>query len=113
LHPTGSRAPDVLNTRGGDLVICLELPGIDPEKDPEITVEDGTLHVHCDRRETEEAKGHGYFRRETFYGSFERAMPAAASVEAEDLKATSSKGVMEVVVPGAGRHPSQPGVQTM
>ena len=49
-------AADVL-TRGDDLVIRVELPGIDPDHDLEITVEDNMLHIRGERQETQEAPG--------------------------------------------------------
>ena len=38
-------------TKDGTLVIRAELPGIDPDKDVEITVEGGILHITAERRE--------------------------------------------------------------
>jgi len=66
-------ACDVL-TRGEDLVVRFELPGVDPEEEPEITVEDGMLCVRGERRFEEEEGGEGYLRREVARGSFERAV---------------------------------------
>jgi HSP20 family protein len=99
-------AVDVL-TRGEDLVIRTELPGIDPDKDVEIMVEDGTLHIRGQRQETEEEKGNGYIRRETSYGVFERIVPLPPGAKTDDLKATYNDGILEVVVPGAAKRPTQ------
>src|SRR5918998_790198 len=41
-------------TRGDDLVVRLDMPGIDPDKDLEITAEDGTLRIRGERQETDE-----------------------------------------------------------
>src|SRR5690606_4237071 len=35
----------------GTLVVKAELPGIDPDKDVELTVSDGMLHIRAERRE--------------------------------------------------------------
>lgn len=99
-------AADVL-TKGEDLVIRLELPGIDPDKDVEIMVEDGTLHVRGQRQETEEEKGEGYIRRETSFGMFERVLPLPPGAKTDDLKATYNDGILEIVVPGAAKRPTQ------
>ena len=99
-------AADVL-TRGDDLVIRLELPGIDPDRDLEITIEDNTLHIRGERQEEHEEKGEGYIRRETSYGSFERALPLPSGVKAEDLKANYENGVLEIVVPRGAQRESQ------
>lgn len=41
---------------GNTLVIRAELPGIDPEKDAEITVSDGGLTIRAERQEKKEHK---------------------------------------------------------
>ena len=97
---------DVL-TRGDDLVIRLEIPGIDPDRDVEITVEDQMLHVRGQRQQSEQEEREGYIRRETFYGSFERAIPLPPGAKVEDVKATYSDGFLEVVVPGAAKRATQ------
>jgi HSP20 family protein len=99
-------AADVL-THGDDVVIRIELPGIDPAKDLEITVEDDTLHIRGERQETEEEKREGFIRRETSYGAFERALPIPSGARTEDVKATYSDGILEVVVPGAAKRSTQ------
>lgn len=85
----------------------MELAGIDPERDVEIAVDDGTLHVRGQRQETEEEKREGFVRRERLYGAFERTMRLPANVSAEDLKASYSDGILEIVVPGAAKRSSQ------
>ena len=99
-------AADVL-TKGEDLLIRLELPGIDPERDLEITAEDGTVRIRGERRESEEVKEEGYIRRESFYGSFERALRLPSGVTAEDLKASYEDGILEILVPGAAKRAAQ------
>lgn len=100
-------AADVL-TRGDDLVIRVELPGIDPDRDLEITVEDNMLHIRGERQESQEEKGEGFIRRETSYGSFERALQLPSNVKTEDLKASYENGILEVVVPrGSAKRASQ------
>ena len=63
---------------GDDLVVRAELPGIDPDKDVEVTLAEGVLHIQAHREEKSERKeNHGY-RSEFRYGSFARnvALPA-------------------------------------
>jgi HSP20 family protein len=99
-------AADVL-TRGDDLVIRVELPGIDPQHDLEITVEDNVLHIRGQRQETQEEKGDGYIRRETSFGSFERAVQLPSDVKTEDLRASYDNGILEIVVPRGAKRSSQ------
>lgn len=80
-------------------VIRAELPGIDPDKDVEVTVEDGILHIRAHREErSEDTKPAGY-RSEFRYGSFERAVLLPDGITETDLKATYKNGVLEVRVP--------------
>lgn len=80
-------------------VIRAELPGVDPEKDVEISVHDGLLHLSCQRSEKQEDRDNGPFRSEFRYGRFERAVPLPAGATIEDVAATYKDGVLEVRLP--------------
>ena len=95
-------AVDVFS-RDTDLVIRAELPGVDPEKDVDITVADGMLHIRGQRQSEHRDERKNYFRMETTYGSFERSIPLPEGVAIDDIKATHRNGVLEVVVPGAAQ----------
>jgi HSP20 family protein len=89
----------------GTLVIHADLPGIDPDKDVELTVSDGMLHIEAERREEEKKKEEeeeeekGYVRRELRYGSLSRSLPLPAGVTEADITATYRAGVLEIRVP--------------
>jgi HSP20 family protein len=87
--------------KGADLVIHLDLPGIDPEKDLKITIEDGELVVRGERKQEKEYKGANYYRMERFYGTFERHFPIPKTVDEKAVKATYKEGVLEIVLTGA------------
>src|SRR5438128_6593129 len=57
-------------TRQGDLVIRAELPGIDPERDVEISVQDGMLTLRGERKHESKVDGEGYSRFESARGYF-------------------------------------------
>lgn len=81
------------------LVVRAEMPGIDPDKDVEITVSDSTLRIKAERRQetrTEDKKG---YRSEFRYGSFMRTVPLPAGASEKDVSATYSDGILEVRVP--------------
>jgi HSP20 family protein len=83
----------------GTLVVHADLPGIDPDKDIELTVTDGTLHIEAERREEEKQEGKGYLRREVRYGSMSRSLPLPEGVTEADITATYKAGVLEVRIP--------------
>jgi HSP20 family protein len=88
-------------TRGDDLVVRAELPGIDPEKDVDISLQDDVLTIRGERRQEEQEKGDHYFRSETHYGSFERQLVIPEGTKVEDISASYKDGILEVVVPKA------------
>ncbi|WP_370026233.1 Hsp20/alpha crystallin family protein [Planotetraspora sp. GP83] len=78
----------------GRYVLRAELPGIDPEKDLEITVANGVLTIHAERRHEER---HAY-RTEFRYGAFTRSIPLPPNADERNIKATYDQGILEVVV---------------
>ncbi len=76
-------------------VIRAELPGLDPEKDIEVTVEGRTLTIHAERRHEDT----GPYRSEFRYGSLTRLVRLPARVDAKDVTARYERGVLEVSVP--------------
>lgn len=86
-------------TEGDVRIIRAELPGIDPEKDVEISVHDGMLHIAGERSQRSEDRENGSVRTEFRYGRFERAVSLPAGSSAEDVTATYKDGVLEVRMP--------------
>jgi HSP20 family protein len=81
------------------LVVRAELPGIDPDKDVDISVVRGTLAIRAEREERSEAKQRDSYRSEFHYGSFLREIALPAGCEEADISATYRDGVLEVRVP--------------
>jgi HSP20 family protein len=90
------------------LIVKAELPGIDPDKDVEIFIQDQTLHIEAHRRQetTEEHKGH--YRREFRYGRFARRIPLPAGATEDEISASYTDGVLEVRVPLPSKQPTPP-----
>jgi HSP20 family protein len=86
----------------GALVIRAELPGVDPDKDIELTVENGVMTLHAERREESEEKKRHRRRSEFRYGSFSRTIALPAGATEDDVKATYDNGILEVRVPVNG-----------
>jgi HSP20 family protein len=82
----------------GKLVISTELPGIDPEKDIEITVDDDYLTIEGEKSEEKETTDEHRYTKERRYGKFVRRIPVPEGVGAERISADYSKGVLTVTV---------------
>ncbi|HEX4981020.1 MAG TPA: Hsp20/alpha crystallin family protein [Ilumatobacteraceae bacterium] len=83
----------------GTLVMRAELPGIDPDKDVELTVSDGMLRIEAERREEEKTEEKNYVRQELRYGSFTRVLPLPEGVSESDVKAHYENGILEIRIP--------------
>jgi HSP20 family protein len=86
-------------TEGDALVATFEIPGIVPEEDVEILVEDEVLVVKGEKTvetETDEKNRHIVERR---HGSFERHIPLPEGADVEAISASYDKGILTVRVP--------------
>jgi len=98
-RPTAMWIPPMESyARGNDLVVKLDLPGVEP-KDVDISIKDRALTIKGERRQAETVKEEDYYLAETEYGSFERTFSLPKEAKIEDIKATYDKGVLEIVVP--------------
>ncbi|WP_329361794.1 Hsp20/alpha crystallin family protein [Streptomyces sp. NBC_00669] len=88
----------------GAYTVKAELPGVDPEKDIDITVRDGLLTVHAERTEEAEDKHRSEFR----YGSFTRSVQLPPGVKEKDITAGYDKGVLTVKAPMPTAAESEP-----
>jgi HSP20 family protein len=76
----------------GHYVLRAELPGIDPEKDVHITIENDVLTIKAERRD-EKKDGH---RSEFRYGAFTRSISLPGGVDEDDVTAKYTSGILEV-----------------
>ena len=83
----------------GTLVVRAEMPDIDIDKDVDISVHDGLLHIKAERSETEEKSDKSFYHSEFRYGAFERTVPLPAEATVDDVKATYESGILEIRVP--------------
>ncbi len=81
--------------KDGNYQLQAELPGMDPDKDVEITVRNGVLTIKAERSEKKESNG----RSEFSYGSFMRSVTLPAGADDEGIKAGYDKGILTVTVP--------------
>jgi HSP20 family molecular chaperone IbpA len=88
----GMRMEDYV--RDGHYVVRAELPGIDPEKEINVSVSDGILSIRAERKEEQIDKSHSEFR----YGVFSRQIVLPAGADEAHVEATYDKGILEVDV---------------
>jgi HSP20 family protein len=86
--------------RDGDtLVVRAEMPGIDPDKDVEITMSDHMLHLRAERRSETKTEDKQGYRSEFRYGSFSRSVRLPAGAGEKDVTASYEDGILEVRIP--------------
>lgn len=84
---------------GNALIVRAELPGIDPDRDVELSVADGVLHIRATRENSGERLAVEGFRTEFHYGTFMRSIALPAGAYEHEIKATYSNGILEVRIP--------------
>ena len=80
-------------------VVRAELPGIDPERDVDVSVSDGVLHISAKREEHKEDKGKNNYRSEFRYGQFSRDIGLPRGMDKDAVKAEYKDGILEVRIP--------------
>lgn len=86
-------------TENEELVVRAELPGVDPDKDVDISIVNGNLRIRAERRHEEKIEHRDYRRTEIRYGSFARVLPLPANAKESDVKASYRDGILEVRAP--------------
>jgi HSP20 family protein len=81
------------------LEIRAEMPGIDPEKDVQITVVDGMLTIAAERHAETRDEQRGTSFSEFRYGSFVRSLTVPKNTVAGDVSASYKDGILTVTVP--------------
>ena len=85
----------------GTLIVRAELPDIDPEKDVELSVANGVLHIRAQREEKTEKKEKDVYRSEFRYGAFVRDVALPKGVSGNDITASYKDGILEIRAPMA------------
>ncbi|MCF4136263.1 Hsp20/alpha crystallin family protein [Streptomyces sp. Tue 6430] len=97
----GARRPGLHGIRveehfgDGTYVLKAELPGVDPDKDVEITVDDDLLTLRAERTEQTTEKHRTEFR----YGTFARSVRLPAGAQGDEATADYEDGVLTITVP--------------
>jgi HSP20 family protein len=83
----------------GSLVIKAQVPGIDPDRDADITVTGSHLELTVRHEEKTEHKDKEGYRSEFRYGTFSRTVTLPAAVDPGEVKASYTDGILEIRVP--------------
>lgn len=83
----------------GTVVYRFELPGLDPDQDIEVSINEGFMTVEGERRERTKTEDDHVHRSEFRYGSFCRTVRLPAGACADDVAATYRDGILEVRIP--------------
>jgi HSP20 family protein len=95
-------ATDIL-ARGDDLVIRVELPGVEPD-DVDIHLHHGSLTVSGSRGPSDDDPDETeFYVRERFHGTFRRVITLPEGTEAAHVDASFGAGLVEITVRGAVR----------
>jgi HSP20 family protein len=81
-----------------EIEISAELPGLE-EKDIQLNVSDNVLTIRGEKKNEREETKKDYHLIERSYGSFTRSVQLPDGVNADNIKAVMSKGVLKVTVP--------------
>lgn len=93
--------------RDDALVVKAEVPGVKKE-DIDLEVVDGDLVLRADRQEEREVKDEHWYRMERSSGSLYRRLPLPEGVQTEQIVATLSDGVLEIILPKPRETAQQP-----
>jgi HSP20 family protein len=80
--------------KDGHYEVRAEIPGVDPEKDIDVTVSKGVLTIKAEKRHETEGKHHSEFH----YGAFARSLALPAGADDQHIQAFYGNGVLEVTV---------------
>ena len=88
-----------MHQEGETLVVTAELPGMDVERDIEVTLDDDTLVITGEKTTERKIDEKDHFLSERHYGWFERRLPVPVGVDPDKIEATYDKGILELTIP--------------
>jgi HSP20 family protein len=95
-HPV----PVELQEGEGAYIVRAELPGLEPERDIEVTASGDILVIRAQHTDTTEGKHQSEFR----YGAFQRVVRLPFVIPEEGIEAGYSNGILTLTVPRPAEH---------
>jgi len=80
------------------IYIEAEVAGFN-KKDVKVAVKDGIISITGEKKETKKEKENNYYRKERYYGSFERRFKLPADIDSKKIKAETKDGVLNISIP--------------
>ncbi|MDY0190492.1 MAG: Hsp20/alpha crystallin family protein [Desulfuromonas sp.] len=81
----------------GEFIIKVEIPEVKKDE-VKVTVENGVLMIHGERKKEKEEKGKTYHRIERHYGVFNRSFTLPGNVTSDKIKANFKDGILAIEV---------------
>ncbi|MDQ0077557.1 Hsp20/alpha crystallin family protein [Arthrobacter oryzae] len=81
------------------LVVRAEMPGADPDRDIEVSVAGGVLHIRAGRQKSDGRSDGNGFQSGLRYRPFDRTLPLPEGVTDTDIRVSFRDGVLEVRTP--------------
>ena len=81
------------------LVVTAELPGMDIEKDIDVTLDGDTLVITGEKVTEKKIDEKDHYLSERHYGRFERRLPVPAGIDPDSIDAHYDKGVLTLTIP--------------
>ena len=87
-----------LKDDGDKYLIHAELPGYSKE-DISVELENGYLNISASKNQDVSEEKDGYIHKESYHGTVSRTVYVGEGVQADDVKAALSDGILTVTVP--------------
>ncbi len=81
-----------------EVIITAEIPGVD-KKDLDVYVDESTVKLAGQFRQSDEFRDEHVYRSERRYGSFSRSIPLPTEVKSDKAKAEYKDGVLSITIP--------------
>jgi HSP20 family protein len=99
MHQPDDRIRIEERTWDHELWVHAEIPGVDVERDVDISVHDGRLYIEVERRPEHVTEDPSGFQSEFRYGRFSRVRTLPPGTVTDDIVATCADGILEIKIP--------------